>query len=90
MQGDLPDVHGLRASQPLPGGGARGQTWGGSLVGLLTAAQVGTVHMVVGSVRVAVAVQQLCRFGLRAAAGVHALHGRIHLVHQLLQVHIII
>lgn len=76
---DRLDVHGLGVSQAPPGGGGGGQRWRG-------AAAVSRVGGVVRVMRMAV-VQEERRVRLR---GVHVLHGRVHVVHQLLQVHIII
>lgn len=84
------DVHGLRVPQPFPGGRGGGQGWGAATVGLAVPA-VGSMHvmvvLVVGrGVHMAVVEEQrrvcLC--------GVHTLHGGVHVVDQLLQVHIII
>lgn len=87
------DVHGLRVPQPLPGGGGSGQGRSVTTVGLAVS-RVGRVHVVmvvevlvlVWSVHVAV-VQEQRRVRLR---GVHTLHGGVHVIHQLLQVHIIV
>lgn len=77
------DVHGLGMPRPLPGQEGRRQEWCVTPVGLLVS-RVGGVH--VRSVRVAV-VQEQRRVRLRR---VHALHGGVHLIDQLLQIHIII
>lgn len=72
------DVHGLRVPQ------RRGVTTVG-----LAVSRVGRVHMlvvVVGSVHVAV-VQEQRRVCLH---GVHTLHGGVHVIHQLLQVHVVV
>lgn len=88
---DGPDVHGLRVPQPLPGGGGRRQGRSVTAMGLAVS-RVGrmqvvlVVVVVVWSVRVAV-VQEQSRVRLRR---VHTLHGRVHVIHQLLQVHIIV
>ncbi len=81
------DVHGLRVPQPLPGGGGSGQGRGVTTVGLAVS-RVGRVHVVVvvRSVHVAVVKEQR-RVRLRR---VHTLHGGVHVIHQLLQIHIIV
>lgn len=82
------DVHGLRVPQSLPGGGGRGRSV--TTVGLAVS-RVGRVHVVVvmvvvWSMTVAVVKEQrrvcLCR--------VHTLHGGVHVIDQLLEVHIVI
>lgn len=79
-------MHGLRVPQPLPGWGGRVQGRGVTTVGL-TVSRVGRVHVVVvWSVHVAI-VQEERRVCLRR---VNTLHGGVHVIHQLLQVHIII
>lgn len=86
----LPDslyVHGLRVAQPVPerGGGHHG--WQVAAIGLARPG-VGRVVLVggVGSVPVAVVQEQR---GVRLR-GVHVLRGGVHVVHQLLQVHVVI
>lgn len=88
----LPDslyVHGLRVAQPVPGGGGGHRGWQVAAVGLARPG-VGRVVLVgvvvVGSVPVAV-VQEQRRVRMR---GVHLLRGGVHVVHQLLQVHVVI
>lgn len=73
--------------QPLPGGGGRGQGRGVTAVGLAVS-RVGRMHvvLVVWSMHVAV-VQEQSRVRMRR---VHTLHGRVHVIHKLLQVHIIV
>lgn len=83
----LPDslyMHGLRVAQPVPGRGRGHRGWQVAAVGLARPG-VGRV-VVVGSVPVAV-VQEQRRVRLR---GVHVLRGGVHVVHQLLQVHVVI
>lgn len=84
---DGSDVHGLWVPQPLPGGGGRGQGRGVTAVGLAVS-RVGRMHvvLVVWSMHVAV-VQEQSRVRMRR---VHTLHGRVHVIHKLLQVHIIV
>lgn len=85
----LPDslyVHGLRVAQPVPGGGGGHRGWQVAAVGLARPRVGRVVLVVVGSVPVAV-VQEQRRVRLR---GVHLLHGGVHVVHQLLQVHVVI
>lgn len=84
------DVHGLRLPQPLSGGGWRGQRRGVTSVAL-DMSWAGSVHMVVvmvGRVHMPVAQEQSCV--CLCYSWVHTLHGRVHVIHQLLQVHIII
>lgn len=52
----------------------------------LARSRVGRVMMVVWSVHVAVVQEQRCVCVRR----VHALHGRVHVIHKLLQVHVVI
>ncbi len=88
---DSLDVHGLRVPQPLPGGGGGGRGRGVTTVGLAVS-WVGRLHVMVlvvvvlWSVHVAV-VEQQRRVCLRR---VHTLHGGVHVIHQLLQVHIVV
>lgn len=88
----LPDslyVHGLRVPQSVPGGGRSSNGWRVTAVGLArpgVSRLVVVVVVVVGSVCVAV-VQEQRGICLR---GVHALHGGVHVVHQLLQVDVVI
>lgn len=81
------DVHGLRVPQPLPGGGASGW-WRGVATVALAVSRVGGVHVVVVVRSVCVAVVEEKRHV--ALCRVHALHGGVHLIHQLLQVHVVI
>lgn len=84
----LPDslyVHGLRVPQSVPGWGRSHGGWHLTAVGL-AGPGVGRVGVVVRSVPVAV-VQEQRGICLR---GVHALHGGVHVVHQLLQVDVVI
>lgn len=80
-------MHGLRVPQSVPGGGRSSNGWRVAAVGL---ARPGVsrlvVVVVVWSVRVAV-VQEQRGICLR---GVHALHGGVHVIHQLLQVDVVI
>lgn len=78
-------MHGLRVPQPLPAGGRSRQGRRVATLGLARS-HVGRVVMVVWSVHVAV-VQEQCRVCLRR---VHTLHGGVHVINQLLQVHVII
>lgn len=84
--GRLPDgldVHRLGVPQSLPGRKGRGQERGVAAVGLAVS-RVGGVR--VRRVHVAV-VQEERGVGLR---GIHTLHGGVHLVDQLLQIHVVI
>lgn len=78
-------MHGLRVPQLLPERGRSRQGRRVTTMGLARS-RVGRVVMVVWSVHVAV-VQEQRRVCLRR---VNALHGRVHVIHQLLQVHVII
>lgn len=80
----LPDslyVHGLRVPQSVPGWGRSCDGWHVTAVG-----RVVVVVVVVRSVSVAV-VQEQRGICLR---GVHVLHGGVHVIHQLLQVDVVI
>ena len=89
---DSLDVHGLRVPQPLSGGGQGSQGRHVMTMGL-SRSQVGGVVLVVVVVVVVMCgvhmaiVQKQRRVRL---GGVHTLHGRVHVIHQLLQVHVII
>lgn len=88
---DSLNVHGLRLTQPVPG--RRGRRPGRSL-SALRLALCGVVHMHPGLVlvvvvwRVHVTVAQEQRGVILGR--VHVLDGRVHVIHQLLQVHVII
>lgn len=85
----LPDslyVHGLRVPQSVPGGGRSSKGWRVTAVGLARPGVSRLVVVVVWRVRVAV-VQEQRGICLR---GVHALHGGVHVIHQLLQVDVVI
>lgn len=84
----LPDslyVHGLRVPQSVPGWGRSHDGWHVTAVGLGRPG-VGGVVVVVWSVPVAV-VQEQRGVCLRA---VHVLHGGVHVIHQLLQVDVVV
>lgn len=87
----LPDslyVHGLRVPQSVPGGGRSSNGRRVTAVGLARprVSRLVVVVVVVWSVCVAV-VQEQRGICLR---GVHALHGGVHVIHQLLQVDVVI
>lgn len=83
---DSLDVHGLRVPQPLPAGGRSRRGRRVATLGLARSKVGRVVMVVVWSVHVAV-VQEQRRVCLR---GVHTLHGGVHVINQLLQVHVII
>lgn len=84
---DSLDVHGLRVPQPLSGRGQGSQGRRVMTMGL-SRSQVGglVLVVVVCSVHMAIVQKQRCV----CLGGVHTLHGRVHVIHQLLQVHVII
>lgn len=85
----LPDslyVHGLRVPQSVPGWGGSHDGWRVTAVGLAGPGEGRVVLVRVWSVPVAV-VQQQRRICLR---GVHVVHGRVHVIHQPLQVDVVV
>lgn len=82
------DVHRLRRPRPVPGGRGREQRRGVTAVGLAVSRVVLLLLLVVLVRRRRVAVvQEPRRVGL---CRVHALHGGVHVVHQLLQIHVVL
>lgn len=81
------DVHGLRVPQPLSGGGGSGRGRGVTPVALAMPC-VGSVHVVVIVRSVHVAIVEEGRSV--SLCGVQTLHGGVHLIHQLLQVHVVV
>lgn len=85
----LPDslyVHGLRLPQSVPGWGRSHDGWHVPAVGLGRPGEGRVVVVEVWSVPVAVVQEQrgICLHG------VHVLHGGVHVIHQLLQVDVVV